>query len=192
MKLGTAVLDLTTVFLTFQSEEQDRSIFDTLFKAKKDILKFKTLLTQFLPIQMVIFSKGFTKAFYINNMFSRTFKCKDKSGAKVLMEKMIIEKEAISKEKETFESFGYPYSEESAPLSLSKFMETLSHKYDLLKEIGNISYNVIEEENRNDSLQILLKEENPTTTAKVASTGDEKKKKSQGRRKSGFSCNKKI
>jgi len=155
LTLVVVVLDVVTVFLAFKSEQQDRSIFDNLFKTKKDILKFKHLLTQYLPIQMAIFANDFMKTYYINNAFRRTFKCQGKSQAKGLMDKLIIERDAIEKNKAGFASVGYNPQIEEGPLSLAKFMGILSNNFESLRDLGYISFHVIEEEVKNESLHIL-------------------------------------
>jgi len=155
LNLIVVVLDLGTIFLAFKSEEQDRSMFDSLFKSKKDILKFKHLLTQYLPIQMAIFSNDFMKTFYINNAFRRTFKIQEKAQTRTLLEKMVIEKDSIEKDKGLFTSLGYNLKEDDAPLTLARFMGILSNNFDSLREIGHISFPVIEEEQKSENPNVL-------------------------------------
>ena len=155
LNVVVVVLDLATIFLAYRSEVQDRSIFDTVFKTKKDILKFKHLLTQYLPIQMAIFANDFSKTYYINNAFRRMFKCQAKTEVKGVMEKLIIERDAIEKNKNVFASLGIHLQNEQGPLYLPRFMGILSNNFDSLRDLGYISFYVIEEEPKNESMHVL-------------------------------------
>ena len=86
------ILDLLTVFLSRKSEQTDRQLFDASFKAKKDVLKFKHLLTQYLPNQMAIFANDYSATLYMNNAFKRSFKCQSISQVKEALSRFIIEK----------------------------------------------------------------------------------------------------
>jgi len=151
-------LDIVTVGLSYKSETVDRTMFDSLYKSRKDILKFKQLLTQYLPNQMAVFTPDYSNANYMNNAFKRTFKCKDTQQMKGAMEKLLIEKETVDKYKNLFGGLGYKVDgKEEAPITLSNFLTRLSTNIDMLRDEGHFSFPVIEEEaNINNSLQILV------------------------------------
>ena len=120
-------------------------MFDATFKGKKEVLKFKHLLTQYLPNQMAIFSNDYSTTHYINNAFRRCFRCPNVSQVKDILEKFVIEKETIEKYKNLFINFGYNANEEDdQPFTLSSFMAKLSQNFDMLREAGTISIPVTE------------------------------------------------
>jgi len=187
LNIITVLLDVVTVGLSFKNEKVDRSFFDTLYKAKKDIMKFKQLLTQYLPNQMAIFSSELLNVCYINNAFKRTFKSHNTPQVKSAMERLFIEKETLDKNKGLFNSLGYKVGADEVAMSLSKFMGLLSQNADMLRDIGHVSFPVIEEipnkdesihvlerigrETSKEPLQMKEKEESETRTTKRSKTG---------------------
>ena len=186
LNIITVLLDVATVALSFKNERVDRALFDTLYRAKKDIMKFKQLLTQYLPNQMAIFSSEALNVCYINNAFKRTFKSHNTPQVKSAMDRLFIEKDTLDKNKVLFHSLGYKASPDEQTMSLSKFMGLLSQNADMLRDIGHVSFPVIEEINKDESIHVLeriaressqqpkeglpIKEESETRTTKRSSS----------------------
>jgi len=139
-------LDYLTVGLGYQSEKVDRALFDSLYKSNKHIMKFKTLLTQYLPNQMAVFASDYSAAFYINNAFKRTFRCKKAAQVKEVLTKYTIEREAIEKNRSMFNAIGFGAIPNEENVNLSQFMTLLAANADVMRDLGAISFPVIEEE----------------------------------------------
>jgi len=139
-------LDYLTVGLGYQSEKVDRSLFDSLYKSNKHIMKFKTLLTQYLPNQMAVFASDYSTAFYINNAFKRTFRCKKAAQVKDILTKYTIERETIEKNRSMFNNIGFGAVPIEETVNLSQFMTLLAANADVMRDLGTFSFPVIEEE----------------------------------------------
>ena len=55
-------LEIMTVVLSFKSERGQRKLYHEMYKARADALKFKHLLTELLPNQMLIFESRSSRA----------------------------------------------------------------------------------------------------------------------------------
>jgi len=150
-------LDLVTIGLGWKSEVVERDLFDMLYKMKKSVLKFKHLLTQYLPNQIAIFALDYSTTYYMNNAFKRAFKTKDINLVKGALEKLLIESDTIEKHKTLFKNLGFKnFEDENFTINLSTFMSALAVNADLLRDIGSISFPVIEDEK-----EVLQNENSP-------------------------------
>jgi len=140
-------LDLATIGLRCKSEVVEIGSFELLYKMKKDMLKFKHLLTQYIPNQIAIFANHYSTASYANTAFKITFKVRDLSFAKGALERLLIEPETVERNKRLFENLGLKNLEDrDVTIDLSTFMNTVALNTDLLHDIGLVSFPVIEEE----------------------------------------------
>jgi len=154
-------LDLVTIALSWKSEVVERGLFDMAYKMKKSVLKFKHLLTQYLPNQIAVFALDYSSAYYVNNAFKRTFRLKDINLVKGAIEKLLIESDSIEKHKILFKNLGFQnLEEEDRTINLGQFMNALSINADLLRDIGSISFPVIEEEKEEENA-VLQNENSP-------------------------------
>jgi CheY-like chemotaxis protein/nitrogen-specific signal transduction histidine kinase len=176
-------LDLITLFVSYKSEKVERSLFDALYKSKKHILKFKLLLTKYLPNEMVIFSKNYSKVLYVNNAFRDTFKVKNAFEIKETLKRYVIEKETIEKKKVIFKTLGFEVPEEDETVSLSSFVEFVSTNQTVFHEIGLFNFPVIENEQpfhqTNASVPFNPREENSELFEKSLEPSRLNQKKSQ-------------
>jgi hypothetical protein len=140
------MLEILTVCLSISSEQTQRSLFHTSFKAKKDALKFKHLLTEFLPHQMTIFSKNYFNPVYINKSFKRTFKCDNLLSVRPCLEKLFVTKETILKNKLLFGNLGISFLEDIEAMTFSRFIGLISKNINMVRDLGLISITITEEE----------------------------------------------
>jgi len=151
--LVVLAMDLSTIALSWKSEKVERGLFDMAYKMKKSVLKFKHLLTQYLPNQIGVFASDYSATYYINNAFKRTFRLKDINLVKGSLEKLHIESEAFEKHKTNFKNLGFNVEDHNPNLiiTLGQFMTALSQNVDLLRDMGSISFAVIEEEKEEEN-----------------------------------------
>ena len=140
------MLEILTVCLSISSEQTQRNLFHTSFKAKKDALKFKHLLTEFLPHQMTIFSKNYFNPVYINKSFKRTFKCDNLSSVKPCLEKLFVTKETILKNKLLFGNLGISFLEEIEAMTFSRFVSLVSKNINMVRDLCLISITITEDD----------------------------------------------
>jgi len=146
------LLEIATVWLSITGEQAQRSLFHSLFKAKKDSLKFKHLLTEFLPHEMTIFSKNYFEPLYINKAFKRTFKCDNLFNAKSCLDKLIVTKETIQKHKLLFGNLGVSILEEKENMPFSRFVNLVSKNLNIVRDLGLINITINEDPNINNNL----------------------------------------
>ena len=148
-------LEIMTIVLSFKTERGERGSFHEMYKAKKDALKFKHLLTEYLPNQMVIFETKYCEPKYINKAFKRAFRCDNVSNAVSSLNKLVIEPETIKKHRGLFSGFGLNSTEITQPVHLPEFLASINNNINLLKECGTINFIVLEEESRMESFEIM-------------------------------------
>ena len=154
-------LDIVTIGLSWKSERVERGLFDMLYKMKKSVLKFKHLLTQYLPNQIAVFALDYSATYYMNNAFKRTFKLKDTAQVKGSLEKLYIDSEAFEKHKTLLGNLGFKNLEDQSQIiTLGQFTSALSMNFDLLRDTGSISFPVIEEEKEEENA-VLQNENSP-------------------------------
>ena len=144
------LLEILTVCLSISSEQTQRNLFHDSFKAKKDALKFKHLLTEFLPNQMTIFSKNYFNPVYINTSFKRTFKCEDIFSVRPCLEKLFVTKETILKNKLLFGNLEISFLEEIESMTFSRFIGLISKNINMVRDLGLISITITEEDPHNN------------------------------------------
>ena len=149
-------LDIVTIFLCYFTERMERSLFDSLYKSRKDVLKFKHLITQYLPNQMAIFSHEAAQPLYMNNAFRRTFKCQNKLQVKEALDKYILEKDALEKHKTLFQTLGLYQENENHIYSLSQALSVIGNNIDALRDLGVVTFSIIEDD-RNESTNLAEK-----------------------------------
>jgi len=144
------LLEISTVCLSIRGEQAQRGLFHSLFKAKKDALKFKHLLTEFLPHETTIFSKNYFEPLYINKAFKRTFRCDNLFNVKSGLDKLIVTKETIQKHKLLFSNLGVSLLEEKENMPFSRFVQLISKNINIVRDLGLISININQDSHIND------------------------------------------
>jgi len=136
-------LEIFPNILSFKIEKADRLLFDNLHKSKYELLKFKDFLTKNLPSQMAIFAKDYSCSYFVNDSFQKTFQCSTLHRAKSALDNLILQKEDIVKDSETFDEVGYILNEyENRTLTLNDFMKNFTKKRDQFQNLPEISFQV--------------------------------------------------
>ena len=138
-------LEIFPIILGFQSEQAERRLFDSLYKSKSQLLKFKQLLTEYLPNQIVILSKDVENDQFINNAFKKSFQCKDQSQLEASLKTLIFSNEDAEKNKRALLSTNYTDHDNGKILDLSSFMNLALSKIEMVKQLQCISFEVFED-----------------------------------------------
>jgi len=150
------VLECATVAFDYSAEKGERKLFDATFKAKRETLKFKHLLTEYFPNPLTIVTGDHCLPKYFNKSFKRTFRCDNLANTMTCLEKLIIEPETFQKHQGLFSHFGYKYTNDTSAVKLSEFVKGLPLFLQALRDLGTVNFIVTEEETKNiaDILQI--------------------------------------
>ena len=124
-------LEVFPVFLSFKTHQADRVLFDSLYKSKNQLLKFKNFLIEHLQSQIIIFSQDYSLFHFTNCAFKKAFNSEDIAQIKASLGRLIIEPEEIDKNSHIFNVIGY---KKKKPPTLSNLLCLLSKKPDILKE----------------------------------------------------------
>ena len=144
--LLTTMFEVSTIYLSFKSDRGERDLFDSLYKSKKQLIKFRKFLTEHLPSGMAIFAKDYSRPFYMNNAFRKSFHCRNISMLKASMTTLSIGKETIEKNWAIFSRLGYTLNTQEPPLKLSGFLELVAKNVDVIKDFQSLTLEVYETE----------------------------------------------
>ena len=162
-------LEAFPIILGFKSEQAERVLFDSLYESKKQLLKFKQLITEYLPNQIVIFSKDVKCDPFINDAFKNSFECKDPSLLETSLERLVLTSEDLEKNKEIFASLNCANNGEDEALTLSKFMKVALSKIQVVKQLQFISFEVSEDPKLYRSQNLARQQQKSNVTDKSIS-----------------------
>jgi len=89
------LLEIQLFFSNVERERHTRRLFKSFFDYKQNLLKFKDLITNYFPENIVIFNKDLTSTFFINDFFQKSFACSDINEIKGFMNNLKIDTETI-------------------------------------------------------------------------------------------------
>ena len=142
--LITTVMEVCTLCLCYKSEKGERALFDSLYKSKKQLEKFKDFLTEHLPNQMAVFSKDYLTAYFINNTFKDTFQCQSQEQTKSCLKALAVETEGDLVNQELFKKV-MDASKYKESLRLTHILSFLSRNTTILKELKVLNFQVYED-----------------------------------------------
>ena len=73
LTINVVFLEIVTLTFCFLNERDERVLFDSLYKSRKDVLKFKHLITSYFPNPLAIFTNAYDACNYMNNAYKRAF-----------------------------------------------------------------------------------------------------------------------
>ena len=166
------VLECATVMFNYTAEKGERTMFDATYRAKRETVKFKHLLTEYLPNQMLIVTADTCVPKYFNKAFKRSFRCDNLNNAMSTLDKLVIEPETLQKHQGLFSNFGYKYTSDTSAVKLPEFIRGLPIFTDALRDMGTVNFIVNEEESKaGESMQAMennprqIEAQDPTNTA---------------------------
>jgi len=144
-------LELFTLIIGYRSERNERMLFDSLYKSKNQLLKFKHLLTEYLPNQVAIFSKDSLSTYFTNNAFQKAFKNSGNSTSQIhsSLMKFTIDTDSVLKNTQLFTRMGFNMND-SDSIDLSNFLTKLAKNPQEIKNDEIISFQITEKDQNDD------------------------------------------
>ena len=124
--------------VSYAVEKNERGLFESLYKSNKLLLKFKQLLTEYLPNPILIFSNDYTNLYFHNDAFKKAFKCEETPKIKAGLSRLILDADSVEKNKSLIAQLGYF---EDQAINLSDFIDSVSQNLHLIRgdaEILNV------------------------------------------------------
>lgn len=136
--------------ISFTVEKNERKLFESLYKSNQLLLKFKQLLTEYLPHPILIFSNDYSTLHFNNDAFKKAFKCEEPPKIKTCLSRLILDSDSIEKNKSLIAQLGYF---EDQPINLSDFIDSVSQNLHLIRgETEILSVQVTEKEHEETDL----------------------------------------
>jgi len=89
------LLEVLLLISNIERERNIRKLFQSFYDYKQNLFKFKDLMTNYLPENIIIFSKDLTKTLFINETFQKSFACPDMESAKSFINNLNIDQETV-------------------------------------------------------------------------------------------------
>ena len=141
------LLEISPMILSFKAEHIDRLLFDSVYKSRNQLFRFKDFVTKYLPNQMLILSKDYSTSHFVNDAFQRSFKCDESfNQVKEALKSLVIERDDVKKNEDVLTKLGYKQDSEGGSfLTVSHFFELLSKNMRIMDAIKLISFQVFED-----------------------------------------------
>jgi len=137
-------LEIFPIVINYIVEKSNRQMFDSLHDSRNQLLKFKQILTEYLPNPMVIFDQVYESVNFQNHRFQKTFGEEEGNfkNIKSQLEAFTLDNEDVESSKDVLKLLGFETENSGVLISLSEIVEKICKQIDIAKTSDFPSFQV--------------------------------------------------